>query len=52
MKDILKSAFMGIILVGTLIFSAPILNEDEKQEIVSVAEQAQVETERDIHIPL
>ncbi len=52
MEDILKSAFLGISLVGILIFSAPILNEHEKQEIVSVAEQAQVETEKDIHIPL
>lgn len=52
MEDILKSAFLGIILMVTLIFSAPILVEDEKQEIVSGAEKAEVETEKDIHIPL
>ena len=50
MKDILKSVLFGIGLVVTLMFSAPILNNDNK-EIVVVPEDLERQTEKDIHIP-
>jgi len=52
MEDIFKSGILGIALIGTLMFSAPILNDDKKQEIVSGAQNTEQKTEKDIHIPL
>ncbi|MEM1260654.1 MAG: hypothetical protein AAGH81_19170 [Bacteroidota bacterium] len=51
MGDILKSALFGIVWVVTLIIAAPILNKDKK-EIVVVPEELELQTEKDIHIPL
>ena len=41
-----------MVLIGTLIFSAPILNEDNNEEIVAGSEDVELKTEKDIHIPL
>ena len=53
MGDILKSGLLGIALIVTLVFSAPILNDDdENSEIAVVPESTELEMEKDIHIPL
>ena len=52
MEDILKSGILGIVLIVTLILSAPILNDDKNKEIKVVPESSELQTEKDIHIPL
>ena len=50
MEDIIKSGILGITLIGLLVLSAPLLNED-KEEITERSEKLELKTERDIHIP-
>jgi hypothetical protein len=52
MKDILKSGILGIVLIGTLVFSAPILNDNASEEMVTGSETTEQKIEKDIHIPL
>lgn len=52
MEDILKSGIFGIALLGTLIFSAPILNDDDNTDVVAGSERMELKIEKDIHIPL
>ena len=52
MRDILKSGLLGMTLIVTLIFSAPILNDDENTETVVAPENLELQKEDDIHIPM
>ena len=52
MADIIKSGILGIAWVGTLIFSAPLLNDTEDKRIVVAAEEVELKTENDICTPL
>ncbi|BFP41561.1 hypothetical protein FGF1_24060 [Flavobacteriaceae bacterium GF1] len=52
MADIIKSGLLGIAWVGTLIFSAPLLNDTEDKRIVVAAEEVELKTENDICTPL
>lgn len=52
MNDILKSGLLGITLIVTLLFSAPILNDDSNTKVTVAPEDLELQTEKDIHIPL
>ncbi|MEO0573508.1 MAG: hypothetical protein AAF039_17530 [Bacteroidota bacterium] len=53
MEDILKSGLLGITLLITLIFSAPILNDtDQDIDKMVAVKRTELQTEKDIHIPL
>jgi len=52
MNDIIKSGILGLVLVGTLIAAAPILNENDDDTKIVEAENLEVTQDKDIHIPL
>lgn len=53
MKELVTSGLMAIAFFATLVFSAPILNDDRAtvDELVSVKD-SEMQTDKNIHIPL